>query len=342
MQMQITPADFDRARIRLDQVGISDLIGKEGVTEIAVNQCGRIFWEGRNGWEYHDDERASFSNLKTLANDLCYISNLQNLSRENPIASVRLPDGQRCQILAAPATEDGQIPFTIRIPSLTRFDINSYQKTGRLQGFRRAQRPTAELSETDKRLLNLYDSDDAMAFFIEAIRAKKNIVLVGGTGSGKTTFMKSLADLYPHDARVFTIEDTPEVALPYHLNHLHLFYKQGVLPAKVIIESCMRMKPDHIFLAELRGAEVVSYLEALNTGHEGSITTVHANDSYDAFHRIAELVISNSISGAFTYERAYRTVRKTIDIVAFWQGSYLKEIYFNPEEKLKYRTYGEI
>lgn len=340
--MRITPADIDRARIRVDQAGITDLLTKDGVTEIAINQCGRIFWEGRDGWEYRDDARASFENLSALANELCYINNLSNLSRENPVASLALPDGQRCQILTSPATEDNQIPFTVRIPSLSRRDIQSYRDSGRLKGFRRSQRPTGELSDTDRRLLDLYESDDATDFFMEAIKAKMNIVLVGGTGSGKTTFMKSLVDLYPALARIFTIEDTPEVSLPNHVNHLHLFYKRGVLAPKVIIEACMRMKPDHIFLAELRGEEVVSYLEALNTGHPGSITTVHANDAYDAFHRIADLVIANSISGAFTYERAYRTVRKTIDIVAFWEGTYLKEIYFNPAEKLKYRTYGEI
>ncbi|WP_261332834.1 P-type DNA transfer ATPase VirB11 [Klebsiella quasipneumoniae] len=342
MQMRITPDDIDRARIRVEQAGISDLLKQEGITEIAINQCGRIFWEGNQGWEHREEPRTSFENLTALANELCYINNLEKLSRDNPVASVALPDGQRCQILTSPATEDNQIPFTIRIPSLSRRSIEDYRNSGRLRGFRRARRPTGELSETDKRLLELAERDDATDFFIEAIKAKMNIVLVGGTGSGKTTFMKSLADLYPPHARIFTIEDTPEVSLPYHHNHLRLFYKRGVLPPKVIIESCMRMKPDHIFLAELRGEEVVSYLEALNTGHPGSITTVHANDAPDAFHRIAELVIANSISGAFTYDRAYRTVRKTIDIVAFWKGTYLEEIYFEPAEKLKYRTYGEI
>lgn len=342
MQMRITKDDIDRARVRVEQAGIADLLNKDGVTEIAINQCGRIFWEGREGWEYRDEPRTSIDNLTTLAHELCYINNLSNLSRENPVASLALPDGQRCQIITSPATLDNQLPFTIRIPSATRRDIQSYRDSGRLRGFRRSQRPTAELSETDKRLLELYHCDDATDFFIEAVKAKKNIVLVGGTGSGKTTFMGSLADIYPLDARIFTIEDTPEVSLPYHLNHLRLFYKRGVLAPKVIIEACMRMKPDHIFLAELRGEEVVAYLEALNTGHPGSITTVHANDAYDAFHRIADLLVENSLSGGFTYERAYRTVRKTIDIVAFWEGTYLKEIYFNPEEKVKYRTYGEI
>lgn len=340
--MRITPEAIEQARVRVAQAGIADLLTMEGVTEVAINQCGRIFWEGSKGWEYRDDERASFDNLSSLAGELCFINNLNNLSRENPVASLSLPDGQRCQIITSPATLDNQLPFTIRIPSLSRRDIKSYKDSGRLRGFRRAERPTAELNETDKRLLELYHCDDATDFFIEAIKAKKNIVLVGGTGSGKTTFMKSLADLYPALARIFTIEDTPEVSLPYHINHLSLFYKRGVLPPRVIIEACMRMKPDHIFLAELRGEEVKAYLEALNTGHPGSITTVHANDAYDAFHRIADLLVENSLSGAFTYERAYRTVRKTIDIVAFWKGTYLTEIYFNPAEQVKYRTYGEI
>jgi type IV secretion system protein VirB11 len=175
--------------------------------------------------------------------------------------------------------------------------------------------------------------DDLEPFFRLAVEQCMNILLVGGTGSGKTTFMKAIADLYPRKRRIFTIEDVHELALPNHPNHLHLFYKKDGVQPKTLIEACMRMKPDHVFLAELRGDEAWNYIEMLNTGHGGSITTVHANDCHSAFSRIAALVKQSTVGQTLDYDFVLNTVKTSIDVICFFKHSFLKEIYFDPEEK---------
>ena len=95
----------------------------------------------------------------------------------------------------------------------------------------------------------------------------------------------------------------------------------------------MRMKPDHIFLAELRGDEAWSYIEALNTGHEGSITTIHANNTYASFPRLASIVKQSAVGLTLDYDLVERTIKSSIDIIMFFNKTFLTEIYFNPSEK---------
>lgn len=110
-----------------------------------------------------------------------------------------------------------------------------------------------------------------MRFFELAVEHHLNIVTVGGTGSGKTTFSKCLIDLYPASRRLFTIEDAHELTTPKHPNSVHLFFSPTIT-AKAVLSSCMRMKPDHLFITELRGDEAWDYLMALKSGHSGSVT----------------------------------------------------------------------
>ncbi|EZC44471.1 ATPase, T2SS/T4P/T4SS family, partial [Escherichia coli] len=160
-----------------------------------------------------------------------------------------------------------------------------------------------------------------------------NFLIVGGTGSGKTTVGKAIADLFPPERRYATIEDVHEMTLPNHPNHIHLFYKKGIVDAKSIIEACMRLKPDHIFLAELRGDEAWSYLEALNTGHEGSISTIHANNTYASFSRLASIVKQSSVGMTVDMDLIMRTIKTSIDVILFFNHTYMTELYYDPEEK---------
>ncbi|ELO9240848.1 Flp pilus assembly complex ATPase component TadA, partial [Escherichia coli] len=144
---------------------------------------------------------------------------------------------------------------------------------------------------------------------------------------------KAIADLFPPERRYATIEDVHEMTLPNHPNHIHLFYKKGIVDAKSIIEACMRLKPDHIFLAELRGDEAWSYLEALNTGHEGSISTIHANNTYASFSRLASIVKQSSVGMTVDMDLIMRTIKTSIDVILFFNHTYMTELYYDPEEK---------
>ncbi|MEC5509927.1 P-type DNA transfer ATPase VirB11 [Klebsiella oxytoca] len=314
--------------------GIQDVMDIDGVTEIAVNQCGRIFYEGPQGWQYRDEPRAEINTLGKLANTLAVYSQLSYpLGDKNPLCSVILPGGQRGQIAVAPATEHGHVSLTIRKPSLTRFSLASYAGSGRLSEFIQARKHQHDLTDQQKHLVTLFNQRHMEEFFTLAVQQRLNILLVGGTGSGKTTFMKALADLYPTDRRIFTIEDVHELTLPNHLNHLHLFYKSGGVTPKQLIESCMRMKPDHVFLAELRGDEALHYFEMLNTGHAGSLTTTHANDCQSAFWRLADLVKQSPVGQHLDYDFILKLVRRSIDVVCFMRHGHLIECWFDPELK---------
>lgn len=314
--------------------GIQDVLQLQGITEVAINQPGTIWFDRGQGWEFKNETRCSFKACMDLARAMAVYSNLsQSLDFNNPIASVVLPDGERGQIMVAPCCEDGTVSFTLRKPSTQRFTLGDYKNSGRLDFAKGAVKHKVELTTVQQDLIELKNANLLDKFFELAVLSKMNILLVGGTGSGKTTVMKALVDVYPSDKRLFTIEDVHELNLPKHPNHVHLFYKHGGTTPKQIIEACMRMKPDHVLLAELRGDEAWNYIEMLNTGHAGSITTIHANDCYSAFSRLAALIKQSEVGKTLDYDFIMKTIKTSIDVVCFFQNTHLKEIYFNPEEK---------
>lgn len=323
-------------RTQLLESGLTSILNYKGLTEVAINEPYKAWFDKGDGWESIDLPNLSFDACMDLARSLSVYANLTiPLSEANPIASVILPDGERGQVAIPPATENGIVSMTFRKPSTSRFTLGDYQNTGRFNDAKQMALTEVNLSEQQSDLLKLKDSGNYEAFFKAAVKTNLNILLVGGTGSGKTTVMKAMVDEYPKDARIFTVEDVHELDLPNHPNHLHLFYKSGGLTPKQIIEACMRMKPDHVLLAELRGDEAWTYLEMLNTGHEGSITTIHANNCYSAPSRLAGLVKQSEVGQTLDYHHIMRTIRTSIDVIAFFKHTHLTEIYYDPLLKNK-------
>ena len=287
----------------LDNLGISKLLAREGLTEIMINRPFELFIEGSFGVERIEIPKLTLDNLTKLANTLCIFNN-KKITAQNPIHSVTLPDGERGHIMLPPSCEDKTAAFAIRTPSNRLQAFVDYSEHGKAADFRQPENASETTQETlhqnsrhfadiadqmklphdvpladwQYQMLAAKANRDLATFFRIAIAQKLNICMVGGTGSGKTTFTKSLVDLIPSDTRLITIEDTHELDTPNHPNHAHLFYKEHIT-AKQIIASCMRLKPDRILLTELRGDEAWDYLSALNTGHPGGLTSVHANDA---------------------------------------------------------------
>ena len=337
-----------------------------------INRPHELFIEGSFGVERIENPNLSLDQLHQLANALANF-NSKHINAANPIHSVTLPDGERGHIMLPPSCEDKTAVFAIRKPSTSRFSLGDYIKTNRLQAFvdysehgkaedfrqpetkQNAGEKTQEtlhqnslhyadiadkmklphdvpLADWQYQMLEAKANRDLNTFFQIAIDRKLNICMVGGTGSGKTTFTKALVDMIPHDTRLITIEDTHELDTPHHLNHAHLFYKEHIT-AKQIIAACMRLKPDRILLTELRGDEAWDYLSALNTGHPGGLTSVHANDARSVHYRIAQLAMESAAGKSMPYDYILNTVRTTIDVVCFFNRTYMTELYFDPVEK---------
>ena len=323
----------------LNNLGITELLNAKGTTEVMINRPYEIFVESSDGVTRYNNEQLTYSKLIELANVLAIFNN-KHISAKEPMHSVTLPDGERCHIVMPPACETGTVVFAFRKPSQSRFTLDDYINSGRLTKFTDVNNAQSfaenntQLAPYEIELLKHKQEKNLSAFFQMAVDKKLNICMVGGTGSGKTTFTKSIADLIPMDTRIITIEDTHELDLPNHPNRVHLFYKENIT-AKGLIATCMRLKPERIFLTELRGDEAWDYLSALNTGHAGGLTSVHANDAQSVFYRIAQLAKESETGRTMDYDYILRTVRSTIDVVCFFEKTYLKELYYDPIAKFK-------
>ncbi len=310
--------------------GISEAL-TANITEFAINRPGSYWIEDSAGWREVPNESLSLSNLQGLATAIA-VFNQKKLDRDQPIASLTLPDGERCQIVLPPACEDGTVSMTIRKPSTSRFSLANYSDSGRLKPALAAL--SDEIQPWEAELLELAQKGDFVRFFELAIEHHLNIVTVGGTGSGKTTFSKCLIDLYPASRRLFTIEDAHELTTPKHPNSVHLFFSPTIT-AKAVLSSCMRMKPDHLFITELRGDETWDYLMALKSGHSGSVTSIHANDCRGALYKIGSYIKQSEVGQTLDFDYIMQEVVTTIDVVVFFEKTHLKELYFDPVKKLQ-------
>ena len=304
---------------------------QQDITELAINQPNGYWIENTQGWHLIQNAQLSLQNLQGLANAIA-VFNHKKLDRDHPIASLTLPDGERCQIVLPPACEDSTVSMTIRKPSSNRFTLMDYANSERLSP--KTAQLNDELQAWEIELVKLMQAQQLKPFFELAVQHHLNIVTVGGTGSGKTTFSKTLIDLYPTDRRIFTIEDAHELSTPYHPNAVHLFFSP-TLSAKSVLASCMRMKPDHIFITELRGDESWDYLMALKSGHNGSVTSIHANDCRGALYKIGSYIKQSDVGKTLDFNYIMQEVMTTIDIVVFFDKTFLKKIYYDPYQKIK-------
>lgn len=277
-------------------------LDRDTVTEILVNRPGEVWIEdsSRPGIERIEDAAIDDRLVKRLAEQVARVSH-QGINREHPLLGATLPDGARVQFCGPPATRR-HWAMAIRRHRRLDLPLDAYD-TGPIRVATPAPAPDAALHP--------------IAFLRAAIAARKTILISGGTSTGKTTFLNSMLGEISPEERVVLVEDTPELRLP-GVNGVGLVAVKGELgEARVtpndLLQAALRLRPDRIVLGELRGAECVSFLRAINTGHPGSFSTIHANSPRGALEQLALMVMQTGIglSRADTIEYA----ASVIDVV---------------------------
>lgn len=257
---------------------------RETVTEILVNRPGEVWVEDAAlpAMQRVEDAAIDDQLLQRLAEQVARISH-QGINRQHPLLAATLPDGARIQLCGPPATRR-HWALAIRRHRLVDLPLDAYDR-GPIP-------PAQPVAMPDP-------AAEPIAFLREAIRRRQTILIAGGTSSGKTTFLNAMLREIPAQERVVIVEDTAELRLP-GANGVGLIAVKGDLgEAKVsandLLQAALRLRPDRIVLGELRGAETVSFLRAINTGHPGSFSTVHANTPRGALEQIALMAMQTGI-----------------------------------------------
>ncbi len=270
---------------------LEPLLDDPTISDILVNRHDQVYVERRGRLEVADIRFQDNEHLLKIINKI--VSNVgRRIDESIPMVDARLPDGSRVNAIIPPLALDGPM-LCIR-----RFSV---------------QRPTLE---------DLVEKGSLTAQIGEVLKAvavsKLNVIISGGTGAGKTTLLNILSGFIPANERIITVEDSAELQLQQeHVCRLETrppnVEGKGEITARDLVRNCLRMRPDRIIVGEVRGAEVIDMLQAMNTGHEGSMTTIHANTARDALLRLETMM---SFSGVTIQERTMRQmVSSSINVI---------------------------
>ncbi len=289
---------------------LAPVLARKDVTDIWINRPGELWVEALGGGierlaEPSLDQRL----LERLARQIAAYSS-QGISRTQPLLAATLPDGSRVQIAAPPATRAGYA-FAIRKHVSSDLSLSDWEESGAFEG-------TSDDGATlnDERTFRSVHGREAGDFLRTAVRERRNIIVAGGTSTGKTTFLNSLLAEIPLEERLVLIEDTPELQISQE-NAVGLLAARGELSealvgAEDLLIAALRMRPDRIILGELRGIEAFTFLRAVNTGHPGSMTTIHADTPQRAIEQLALLVLQ--AGSKLTRDDVRHYVRESVDV----------------------------
>ncbi len=284
----IVEAVFNSMR-RLDV--LQPLIDDKSVTEIMVNGPDSIFIERGGRTSRFDARFESSEKLEDVIQSIVAKVN-RTVNEGSPIVDARLQDGSRVNVVLRPAALNGPIMTIRKFPEspMTMEQLTGYNSI------------TAE-------------AVDALG---KMVRAKYNIFISGGTGSGKTTFLNALSNFIPSDERIITIEDSAELQIIGVENIVRMETRnanvegRGQITIRDLIKTSLRMRPERIIIGEVRGPEALDMLQAMNTGHDGSLSTGHGNSTADMLSRLETMVLSGV---AFPLEAIRKQIASAIDVI---------------------------
>ena len=312
---------------------LKQIFDRDGVNEISINRPFEAWVEIKGDMFREELPNFDVEHLKSLAR-LIAQSTEQRISEEEPLLSATLPNGFRVQIVFPPACEVGNVVMSIRKPSSLKWSLDDYDKMGM---FDNASVGAIE-DKNSLILAKLLQLNRIKEFISRAVLYKKNIIISGGTSTGKTTFTNAVILSIPHNERLITCEDAREIDLSSHENKVHLLASKGAQGrAKVttqdLIEACLRLRPERIIVGELRGAEAFSFLRAINTGHPGSISTLHADTPLMAIEQLKMMVMQAGLGLSPDEITSY--IKNVVDIIIQLKRGekgrrYISEIYYRP------------
>lgn len=286
---------------------LAQWLGRDDVTDIYINRPGEVWIETLGGAiEQNETPGLDRTALLRLARQIA-AANAQGINRESPLLAASLPDGSRVQVVLPPATR-GEVAIAIRRHVVQDLDLESYR--GAAKDLR-----IEPLGAPDRRTSG--ERDDPIAFLRRMVRERRNVLVSGGTSTGKTTFLNALLREVPQRERLITIEDAAELQLR-HANAVGLIAARGNqgeadVNADDLLIAALRMRPDRIILGEIRGAEAITFLRAVNTGHPGSLSTIHADSPERAIDQLALLVLQ--AGSRLSWDDVVRYIARSIDVI---------------------------
>jgi type IV secretion system protein VirB11 len=311
--------DEDHSALSLTLLPLRPLLDDPELTELCINRPGEAYIERASGWERTALPYASFEWCLRLAKLIANAAH-QKIDAQSPLLSATLPSGERAQVVIPPATTSGTVAVTLRRPADRVLTLDELRDKG---VFAHTQVTTDRIllpDPVEDELTDLLRAHAYTEFLRLAVRSRKNILISGPTGSGKTTCSKALILEIPPTERLITIEDARELVLDDHPNHVRLFYSknaqgQSRVSPRQLLQSCLRMRPDRILLAELRGEEAFEYLRNVNSGHPGSITSIHASSCDIAFEQLALLIKESGAGHGLERLDLLTLVHQAVDVV---------------------------
>ncbi len=273
---------------------LDSIIADDNITEVMINGPKDIFIEKAGRVQRLNEEFESEEKLEDVVQKIVALSG-REVNEANPIVDTRLQDGSRVNVVLPPISLSGPI-VTIRKFSKDPMTIEKLIAYGSI---------TREIADKLEIL----------------VKAKYNIFIAGGTGSGKTTFLNALSNYIPHDERVITIEDSAELQITHVDNLVRLETRNantagvGAVTIRDLIKSSLRMRPERIVVGEVRGAEALDMLQAMNTGHDGSLSTGHANSTKDMLSRLETMVLQGAEGLPLPAIR--QQISSAVDIIIF-------------------------
>ena len=302
---------FEESFLSLYLSPLAKHLSKADVTDIYINRPGEVWIETLGGGiERIVAPELTETSLWRLARQIAG-QNSQGISRKHPLLAGWLDDGSRVQVVAPPATRSSVV-IAIRKHVATNMSLEDHEASGAFEGTDRGEGENVR----EQSLRSAYVAGDWARFLRKAVALRKTIIVSGGTSTGKTTFLNSLIEAVPTEERLVIIEDTPEIQMA-HANAVGLIAARGAMgeahiTSEDLLIASLRLRPDRIILGEVRGSGATTFLRAANTGHPGSLTTIHANSPREAISQLSLLIGQTS---NMSQEAIMAYINDTVDIV---------------------------